>query len=122
MPRARLAGFAVASDGIKSKREPPTATAAMKLTKLAVAAPQVIAHRLTRMALAGPTPSERDCQEFTGMGMEKQAVAAQAWMAMFAEGVRFQQQFALSLLSLATPQQHAARAKRATSRVTGAWL
>jgi len=96
----------------KSKRMPRTTSRAAKLTELGLAAPQVIAHRLTRMALAGPTISARDRKEFTGMVAEKQAAVAQAWMGMFAEGLRLQQQFALSLLTGATPRTHAARISR----------
>jgi hypothetical protein len=82
----------------------------------------VIAHRLTRTALAGPTLSARDGKEFSGMVMEKHAAAAQAWMGMFAEGLRFQQQLALSLLTAATPRQHAARTRSAASRIASAGL
>jgi len=74
------------------------------------------------MALAGPTMSARDRNEFTGMVMEKQAAVAQAWMGMFAEGVRLQQRFALSLWTGATPSQHAARTKTAASRIASTGL
>jgi len=53
---------------------------------------------------------------------EKQAAVAQAWLGMFAEGVRLQQQFALSLLTGAKPSQHAARAKNAASRIASTGL
>ena len=105
-----------------SKRSRQATSTAVKLAELGVAAPQVIAHRLTRMALAGPTISARDRKEFTGMVAEKQAAVAQAWMGMFAEGLRLQQQFALSLLTGATPRTHAARAKSAASRIASAGL
>jgi hypothetical protein len=107
---------------IKSRRRPPASATAVKLAELSFAAPQVIAHRLTRMALAGATLSARDRKEFSGMVLEKQAAAAQAWMGMFAEGLRFQQQFALSLLTAATPRQHAARTKNASARIFSAGL
>lgn len=106
----------------KSKRKRRSTATVVKLGELGIAAPQVIAHRLTRMALAGPTLSARDRQEFSGMVVEKQAAAAQAWGSMFAEAVRFQQQFVLSLFSLATPRQHAARTRSAASRIAGAGL
>ena len=106
----------------KASRISRSTATAVKLGELAFAAPQVIAHRLTRMPLAGGALSARDRKEFTGMVMEKQAAAAQAWMGMFAEGVRFQQQFALSLLTLATPREHAARAKTAASRIASTGL
>jgi hypothetical protein len=106
----------------KSRRTSRASSTAVKLTELGFAAPQVIAHRLTRMALAGPTMSARDRKEFAGMVMEKQAAVAQAWMGMFAEGVRLQQQLALSLFTGATPSQHAARAKSAASRIASSGL
>ena len=106
----------------KSKRSRQYAATAVKLTELGLAAPQVIAHRLTRMALAGPTISARDRKEFTGMVVEKQAAVAQAWTAMFAEGVRLQQQLALSLFTGATPRQHAAQAKSRASRIASTGL
>lgn len=53
--------------------------AQQKALDLSIAAPQVVAHRLTRMALAGPVPSARDQKEFTGMVLEKQLAFAQAW-------------------------------------------
>ena len=106
----------------KSKRTRQGTSTAVKLAELGLAAPQVIAHRLTRMVLAGPTISARDRKEFTGMVVEKQAAVAQAWTAMFAEGVRLQQQLALSLFTGATPRQHAARAKSAASRIAGTGL
>ena len=105
-----------------SKRSRQATSTAVKLAELGVAAPQVIAHRLTRMALAGPTISARDRKEFTGIVTEKQAAVAQAWMGMFAEGLRLQQQFALSLMTGATPRLHAVRAQSATSRIVGAGL
>lgn len=52
-----------------------------KMIDLSVATPQVVAHRLTRMALAGPVPNARDQKEFTGMVLEKQLAFAQAWWA-----------------------------------------
>ncbi len=63
---------------------------ARKLTEVAVATPQVMAHRLTRMALSGPMLSPRDQQEFTGMVMEKQRAFVDSWTAMFGEVTRLQ--------------------------------
>jgi len=106
----------------KPKRTRQAASTAVKLAELGLAAPQVMAHRLTRMALAGPAISARDRKEFTGMVGEKQAAVAQAWTAMFAEGVRLQQQLALSLFTGATPRQHAAQAKSRASRIASTGL
>jgi hypothetical protein len=49
---------------------------------LVLATPQVVAHRVTRMALAGPVPSPRDRKEFQGMVAEKHVAFAQAWAAI----------------------------------------
>ena len=51
-------------------------------SELMVAAPQVVAHRLGRMALAGPKPSAKDQREFHRMGAEKLAAFGEAWQAM----------------------------------------
>ena len=77
-------------------RQRRSRTASAQLVELGIAAPQVIAHRLTRMAAAGPELSARDRREFTGMVVEKQTAFAQAWMAMWVETCRLQQQWWLS--------------------------
>ena len=59
---------------------------------IALTAPQVVAHRLARMALAGPFPGARDQLEFTRMGAEKVAAFYESWHAMYAEGWRIQQE------------------------------
>ncbi|MDB5957463.1 polyhydroxyalkanoate granule-associated phasin [Ramlibacter sp.] len=51
-------------------------------SELALAVPQVMAHRLTRMALAGPIPNARDRREFDGMAQEKVHAFWQSWFAM----------------------------------------
>ena len=55
---------------------------ARQATELAIAVPQVVAHRLTRMALAGPWPNARDQREFHGMAQEKVHAFWQSWFAM----------------------------------------
>lgn len=67
--------------------------------ELGVTAPQVVAHRLARMAAAGATPSARDRKEFVGMVLEKQTAFAQGWTAMWIEGWLAQQRFALACLA-----------------------
>jgi len=54
-----------------------------KSLAIGLAAPQVMAHRLARMALAGPQPNARDRQEFNGMVQEKQLAFTQAWWAIW---------------------------------------
>lgn len=66
-------------------------------TELSFAAPQVVAHRAGRLALAGNAPSARDAAEFRRMGAEKSAAFAASWIAMVGEAVRAQQAWAASL-------------------------
>ncbi len=55
---------------------------ARQATELAIAVPQVVGHRLARMALAGPVPNARDRREFHAMGQEKVHAFWQSWFAM----------------------------------------
>ncbi len=67
------------------------------LGELSLAAPLVATHRLSRMALGGPSWSVRDRREFAGMVQEKQVAFFQSWMAMSLEAARIQQQMWLAL-------------------------
>lgn len=69
-----------------------------KSTELALAVPQVMAHRLTRMAIAGPALSSRDRKEFSLMVAEKNAALAEAWTAMATQAWRANQALALSMM------------------------
>lgn len=69
---------------------------ASELLDISMAAPQVINHRLTRMALSGPVLSARDQKEFTRMVVEKQVAFSQAWLTMGAEMFKVQQQLCLA--------------------------
>lgn len=71
---------------------------ATKTAELAVAVPQVVAHRVTRMAIAGPTPSARDRKEFERMVAEKKVAFTQAWQAMASEAALANQALAQSAL------------------------
>jgi hypothetical protein len=55
---------------------------------IAVATPQVVAHRMLRMMLAGKEPSKRDRAEFERMSSEKVAAFYESWNAMFAQMAR----------------------------------
>jgi hypothetical protein len=72
---------------------------ARQATELAIAVPQVMAHRLTRMALAGATPSARDRREFHGMGQEKLTAFWQSWFAMGWATTQAMQQSWIAMLS-----------------------
>lgn len=80
-----------------SKRTRTSNTIAKQSAEMAFAVPQVMAHRLTRMALAGPAMSSRDQKEFQNMVAEKQAAFTQAWTAMATESVRANQAMAMSM-------------------------
>lgn len=79
-------------------RQRKTKSLIAKAAELAVAVPQVVAHRVTRMALAGPSLSERDRKEFELMGSEKAAAFMASMNAMSAHAVGANQAFAASLL------------------------
>ena len=70
----------------------------VKAAELAVAVPQVVAHRVARMVMAGPTLSARDRKEFSLMVSEKKTAMAQAWQAMATQTVRANQTLAASYL------------------------
>jgi len=69
-----------------------------KSLELAIAAPHVIAQRLTRMAFAGPSPSARDKKEFTGMVEEKHKAFTESWLEMSAHAVQANQAMAMSFI------------------------
>jgi hypothetical protein len=71
---------------------------ARQATELAFAVPQVMAHRLTRLALAGPHPNARDRREFHAMGQEKIHAFWQSWFAMGWAMVEATQQAWLAVL------------------------
>jgi len=57
---------------------------AWKIGETSMASAQVIAHRTTRMAVAGPMPNASDCHEFAQMGQEKYEAAAESAQAFTA--------------------------------------
>lgn len=67
-------------------------------SEMMLAAPQVVAHRLGRMALAGAKPSARDQREFHRMGAEKLAAFGEAWQAMTVQMLKSNQQLAASMM------------------------
>ena len=73
--------MAVLYESMSIRRRRSKALAAQTVD-LAFAVPQVLAHRLTRMAMAGATPSARDQREFYRMGTEKVMAFNEAWAAM----------------------------------------
>lgn len=95
-----------------------------KTAELAVAVPQVVAHRVTRMAMAGHTLSERDRKEFDLMLAEKKTAFAQAWQAMASQSLLANQALAASFLRSFWSPNHRSRPTIASmfSQVQGATL
>ena len=83
---------------------------AVKAVELAFAVPQVVAHRITRMALSGPKLSARDRKEFERMVAEKNAAFVESWIAMTARAAVPTQALAASFfrsfLSVARGKKH----------------
>ena len=88
-----------------ARRRRPSATLSVKTAELALAVPQVVAHRLLRMAQAGPQLSARDRKEFTRMFAEKNSAFGESWNAMALQALHSQRAFATALaLAAATPR------------------
>jgi hypothetical protein len=65
---------------------------AFKTTEMMMASAQVISHRTNRIAMAGPSPNERDRREFVLMGQEKIEAATESALAIAARMVYLNQQ------------------------------
>ena len=81
-----------------SRRTRKTMSLATKAAELAFVVPQVVAHRVARMAMAGPSPTERDRREFQLMSSEKVTAFGESWNAMAMQAVRANQLLAASFL------------------------
>jgi hypothetical protein len=71
---------------------------AVKSAELAMAVPQVVAHRVARMALSGSSQTARDRKEFELMGEEKVSAFMESWSAMTLHVWRAYHQATLSAL------------------------
>lgn len=80
------------------RRKRKSRSLAAQTFELGIAAPQVIAHRIARMASAGTSLSARDRTEFHRMGMEKIAAFSEAWAAMATQAFVENQRFALRFM------------------------
>ena len=90
---------------------------ALQSFELVAAVPQVIGHRVTRMALAGLSPSARDRREFHRMGVEKVAATVEAWNGMAWQAFTAYQRWAWSFTqSLWFPWAAPAPTMRSASR------
>ena len=79
-----------------TRRSRAARSLAAKTVELAHAVPQVVAHRVTRMALSGPTLSARDRKEFERMFAEKNAAFGESWNAMAVQAALANQALAAS--------------------------
>jgi hypothetical protein len=75
-----------------------TKSLAAQTVDLGFAVPQVVAHRVARMMVAGGSRSVRDRQELHRMGTEKILAASEAWNAMAIQTVLENQKLALSFM------------------------
>ena len=82
--------------GVRRRRR--SKSLAAQTVELGFAAPQVVMHRLARMAAAGGAPSARDRAEFHRMGAEKIAAASEAWTEMASQAFLENQKFALTMM------------------------
>lgn len=111
--RAQTESFEMTISKPRRRSSPAT-----KVAELSMAVPQVVAHRLTRMAIAGPVLNARDRKEFTGMVAEKQLAFSQAWVNILTETARMQQQFFMNCLTGKTWSQQLGSTRSALTRAT----
>jgi hypothetical protein len=105
------------------RKSNPGQRLATQLGELAVAAPQVVAQRVMRMAAAGAQPNARDRREMRLMGDEKMLAFQQSWMAMWAQGWQSQVALTQSMMTGAlTPWSGGHRAADAAARVLSAGM
>jgi len=99
------------------RRRRKSRSLAAQAVELGIAAPQVIAHRVSRMVSAGHSPSTSDRAEFRRMGIEKIAAANEAWIAMATQAYLENQKLALNLMrSVWFPWMHRAPTAKSMSR------
>jgi hypothetical protein len=79
-----------------SRRRRKVPALALQSIELGLAVPEVLMHRLLRVATAGAAPSLRDRKEFRLMGIEKVAAFYESWNAMLVEFARANLQLSLS--------------------------
>jgi hypothetical protein len=91
-------------------------------SELMLAAPQVVAHRLGRMALAGHRPSAKDQREFHRMSAEKLAAFGEAWQAMTLQMLKSNQQLAASMMRSWWPAKRGGTHAAAMTQAATAWL
>lgn len=95
-----------------------TTPLSVQATELALAVPQVIAHRMARLAISGPLPSARDRKEFDLMSAEKVEAFSESLNAMVEQACHAHGQLAASTISsIWFPWAPAARQAASTAPV-----
>ena len=98
-----------------TRRRRATQSLTVKAAELAFAVPQVVAHRVTRMALSGPKISARDRKEFQRMVAEKNAAFSESWSAMARQAALANQALAGSIFKSFLSVARGKRPSTATS-------
>jgi hypothetical protein len=93
----------------------PSTRLSQQALELSIAAPQVVARRLARMALAGANPSASDQKEFRQMSDEKVTAFYQSWTAIWAQMYRSQFAIAQTMMSAVTSAMVAGKQPSAAS-------
>jgi len=101
-----------------ARRRRPSASLSAKTAELALAVPQVVAHRVLRMAQAGPNLSARDRKEFARMIAEKNSAFGESWNAMALQTLHSQRALAAALALAATPPRAARPSSAAQALAT----
>ncbi len=83
----------------RNRRAVQATSLSRQATELMLATPQVVAHRVSRMAAAGGAPSARDRREFHRMGAEKVEAFQESWAAMGSQAWATQLQWGASVAS-----------------------
>jgi hypothetical protein len=106
-----------------NRRHRKVQSIAATTAEIALAAPQVIAHRVARMAMSGPVLSARDRKEFHLMGAEKMAAMAESWNAMVLQSMRANQALAAGFIAAFwSPSAMRQSPARAAAQLHGAAL
>jgi hypothetical protein len=87
---------------MKTLNTPASKRLSQQTLELSIAAPQVVAQRVARMAMAGPNPSARDQKEFKQMSDEKVAAFYQSWSAIWSQMFKSQLAIAQTMTSAVT--------------------
>ena len=91
----------MSSPATATRRSNPSATLGLKMMEVMIASPFVIANRMSRMAVAGVTPTAKDKAEFALMNDEKSEAFVESWRAMAATALGIQQRFARNAMMAA---------------------